>query len=558
MRPDPVGRSALPVPAAGRWGDDLRRAWDLVRAVLRRGARPALLRLTGRPVADGPERFRLALEDLGLTYLKAGQFLAMRHDIVPPALRRELDRLFEQAPPLPFATVVAVIERELGRPAGELFAELEPQPMAAASVAQVHRGRIADGRRVAVKVQRPGVRRLFAADLRNLRRLAKTLDAVGAWGTLSLLEAVDQFAAYTLRELDFRLEGRTADRVRETSPEDVVVPWVDWPRTTSRVLTLELLDGVSVGEAAGLIERGDTESLDRRLPGFDAGRFLANLSFASLYQLFISGVFHGDPHPGNILILPGNRVGFVDFGIFGELSHAEQRLFARYTDSLGRGDLRAAFRAISRIYTPTGDSDPRAFRADVMRTLEAWYRASRDPAAAPGESHLGRPFDGMVTVVRRHRYHADLSYLLFWRTLIVLDAVALRLDPAFDLTERSREFFRWAAAPELAPAAAAAADGLSAGAVAASELIAAVRRWRPEERGGTPRQLAARLTRRRAAGAGSPARWLAAALGVLAAAMLAPAGAAGLAASAVTVLAGGALALGLAAGASRPRRGAPG
>lgn len=435
---------------------DLRRAAHLAWTLARSGLVPLVLYhlATGRRSPEVGRRLRVVLERLGLTYLKLGQYLATRHDLVPASVWVELEKLFEEVPPMLPGVVRQVVERELGGPISDRFSEFAAAPIASASIAQVHEAHTRDGQRVAVKVQRPGLAPELAADVRILQRLAGVVDRSGWSGTFALREVVDQFAAYTSRELDFRVEGRAADRLRQRMTPHAVAPAIHWELTTAQVLTMELIDGPSLSEVRRWWEAGEKHRIYERLPNFDLDQVLRNLTFASLHQLFITGVFHGDPHPGNILVLADNRVAFVDHGISGSLNRFQRRLLASYTAALVAGDLEGCFRHLVQIYLPTRESDEAAFRADVLATLGRWYQASRDPNAPAHERHIGRAFDEMVEVTRRHHYRSTMDYLLFWRAIIVLDSVAIRLNPRFDLVREARRFFAharlWEEEPRLA------------------------------------------------------------------------------------------------------------
>jgi ubiquinone biosynthesis protein len=415
----------------------------LAATAFRHGAPLAFDLLRGRPVRqeDVARRLRAALEALGLTYLKLGQFLATRHDLVPAAVVRELTALFEDVPALPAATVAGIVARELGAARDGLFASFDPVPVAAATVAQVHRAELTDGSSVAVKVQRPGIEALFEADIAILRSLARLGDRLGLLGSLSAVAIADQFAAYTRREFDFLLEASTAERLRREARPECIVPRIVPELTTRRVLTMQFMEGVSLARICTLVESGDEATLRAVLPSFDRRRVLENLTLVSLHQFFVTGFFHGDPHPGNILVCPDNRVVLLDFGIFGELGAAGRDLLASYAEHLAMGNVAESFRHLSQIYFPGPRSDRRAFRQDAIAALRRWYVASRDPSTPMRERHLGGSFDAMVGVVRRHRYWTTMDYLLFWRAIIVLDSIALRLDNDFDLTGEIRRFF---------------------------------------------------------------------------------------------------------------------
>jgi len=386
-------------------------------------------------------RIRRMIEDLGLTYLKLGQFLALRYDIIPREICDELNNLFESVEPMPSAIAQAIVERELQGPLAELFAHFESEPLAAASIAQVHEALTYDGQRVAVKVQRANLERIFRADIRNIKRLAGLAQALGVFGKLSAKGMVAQFESWTLRELDFRIEGRTAERVQDHAASNVVIPIVRWDLTTARVLTMEFIDGISAADLSKIIERGELDTVYDRLPGFDPQTAMHNFAFASFSQLFEFGFFHGDPHPGNILFLPRNRVAFLDFGIFGELTPRERESVTDQIENLALGNIVHSFRAYERQVAPTEDTDLEGFRRDALEVLGRWFRALQNPNAPIEERHLARYTGEMIDVSRRNGLRYDLNFLLFWRALNNLNATLWQVDQNFDLIHELRAFF---------------------------------------------------------------------------------------------------------------------
>jgi ubiquinone biosynthesis protein len=387
-------------------------------------------------------RLRQAMEELGLTFLKLGQFLALRFDLLPSEVCRELNQLFENVTPMPFGVATEVVESELGAPISELYEAFDPKPLAAASVAQVHVAYLSSGQRVAVKVQRLGLRRIFGADIRNLRRLATLIDAAGLFGKLSAKGMLNEFAQWTLRELDFTIEGRTAERLGAASKDGVIIPKIYWPLTTERVLTMEFVEGISVAETAKVLQQGGLDALQNRLPGFDLQRSLKVLADACLSQLFADGFFHGDPHPGNILLRGDNRVAFLDFGIFGSLSAYEKAAVAGQIENLATGNLEASFRYYAKQLIATEDSDFDRVREEAIEVLRRWYTISLDPAAALEEKHLARYTVEMIEVSRRNQLRFGLNYLLFWRALNHLNASLWLIAPDFDLMGELRDFFQ--------------------------------------------------------------------------------------------------------------------
>jgi ubiquinone biosynthesis protein len=422
-----------------------RRALQLAWAVVRFGLPPLLgwvVRLgRGRREPQLGVQLRMAFEHLGLTYVKLGQYLAMRFDILPPEVCRELGKLFDDVGPMPLERAYALIEEELGAPVDELFAEFDPEPLAAASVAQVHEARTRDGERVAVKVQRPGIERVFRADIGIMRRFTLLADALHLLGRLSATEMLDQFARWTLRETDFVQEGETAERVTRNAEPFEVEPGVRWDLTTSRVLTLGFIEGVTLAHLVRIIEEGGKELLAELHPQYDVELILHRLTFSSLSQIFRAGLFHGDPHPGNVIILDDNRVAFVDFGIFGDLTPYDREILGEQIEQLAVGNIDASLRSYTRQLTITEESDARGYREEARAVLQEWYDTSLRDDTPLASRHLGKYIGRMIDISRRYRLLYDMDFLLYWRAMNALDSTALRMSPEFDLMGEVRQFF---------------------------------------------------------------------------------------------------------------------
>jgi ubiquinone biosynthesis protein len=423
----------------GRWLFDVCRAAVLAMIIVRTFAPLLGLRLLGKrhpPEVIG-ERVRMAFERLGVTYLKLGQFLAMRFDILPEEVCRELARLFDEVPPMALQDVVRTIEEELGASPDVIFVEFENEPLAAASIAQVHRAVVPGGGEVAVKVQRPRIREIFAADIRNLKRLAAIGDALRLLGPTSVRGTVEEFRRFTSREMNFVTEGRTAERLRRNVGPFDDVPDVYWDYTTERVLTMEFVDAPSLAQILHAMEEGET-----KMPaGTDPQQMMENLADATLRQLFVTGFYHADPHPGNILIRPDNTVVFVDFGIFGQFAPDRREMFASFIEDNATGNIEEAYRRFMPLLEPTAETDLRKLRVDIQKNMRDWYDASRDSFTPLENRHLGAFFGKFITIVRRNKVRMALDTLLFWRTLVVLDATALRFSAQFDLLAHLRGFF---------------------------------------------------------------------------------------------------------------------
>jgi ubiquinone biosynthesis protein len=371
-----------------------------------------------------PERLRFVLERLGPTFVKAGQMLALRPDYVPLEYAEALRSLHDDVPPFPGAEAQRLVERELGAPLPRLFAEFEPEPFAAASLSQVHRALLPDGRRVAVKVQRPGIEEEIERDLALLAFLARRLERRRPEALpFRPSDAVAELAEYTRRELDFRREARMAERVRTlfAGDERIVVPWVDPERTSARVLTMELVEGIRPAPAAEL-----------EAAGLEPRAVLEAGAEAMFRQIFEHGLFHADPHPGNVLLLPGNRICFLDFGMFGRLGLRERRRMAFVFWSLVEGDYEQVGDQLLRLAALRPDADPDGFRSALGEEVEEWFGSSAR------EYSIARLLLRQLGLGARHGLVFSRGLMLLARALVNVEATALVVDPELTLAELAR------------------------------------------------------------------------------------------------------------------------
>ncbi len=384
---------------------------------------------------------RHVLGSRGLTYAKAGQFLSTRLDLFRPEVCRDLEKLFEQVTPVPYSRLKPMLEAELGSSVHEAFATFNERPIAAASVAQVHEATLTSGERVAVKIQRPGIARTFNADMMLFRLVAVVADWFQLLGASSAREAVDQFWLFTARELDFIQEGKTADRLRISATAHEVIPTIYWRWTTSRVLTMEFIDGVSLARLYAAKEGSSGESVDDLLPPDVLRQAMRNLAYASLHQIFGTGFFHGDPHLGNLLLLQDGSVAFVDFGIFGELTAHQRTLLRGHLEHLAAGDITQSFRYYAALQMMTADTDAIRFSIETQKMMRRWHMLSIDPATPVHERLAGRLADGMLAALRQNHVKVDMNLILFWRVFLVLDSTALRFTSDIDLIGELRRYF---------------------------------------------------------------------------------------------------------------------
>ena len=308
-----------------------------------------------------PELFVRTFEELGVTFVKLGQLISARPDVFPEAYCAAFARLTDSTTAVPFEAVARTVEEDLGADVDTLFAWFDRAPLATASIGQAHRARLHDGRAVVVKVRKPGVVEQVQADLEILRTLAATWSrASRTFADLDVPAMVDEFDRSLRAELDYVVEARACEEIaagfRDTP--GVRFPWIEWDLTTSRVLTMQELSGLRVDDLAGL----DAAGIDREELAYRAADVL-------LAMVFEHGVFHADPHAGNLFIEPDGTVGFIDFGSVGRISPSLRRRFAGLAMALARQDTDGLVRALLDIAPPRGPVDRRRLRLEVARIV---------------------------------------------------------------------------------------------------------------------------------------------------------------------------------------------
>ena len=299
--------------------------------------------------APFPVQLRRRLELMGPTYVKLGQIMAIREDLLPPAVCRELQELFDHVPPVPFAVVREVIERELGRPVGALFRRVEERPLGSGSIAQVHRAETVTGDDVVVKAMKPGIRRSIEADLRLLRFLGRVLQRL--LPRYQPRRIVEEFSEYTLREVDFGVEADNAETFAANFADlpDVRFPRIHRDLSTPSLLTMEFVDGFKPSSPRA-----------RALPVEERERLIDLGAAAIIRMLYRDGFFHADLHAGNLLVLRGEtpRVGFIDLGMVGRFEEATRRRLLYYYRALVTGDAEGSARLLTDLANMGPGGDP--------------------------------------------------------------------------------------------------------------------------------------------------------------------------------------------------------
>ncbi len=385
-------------------------------------------------------RYADAFQAIGPAAIKLGQTLATRPDLVGEEAARDLLRLQDALPPLPYPIIRERIEASFGRPLEALFAEFEQVPVGAASIAQVHRAITADGRRVAVKVLRPGVESDFARAIDTYEWAAAQIEGMG--GEASRLRprlVIETFKRWTARELDLRREAASASELAEgmQAEPDFRVPAIDWQRTTGKVLTLEWIDGIKLSDRTALIEAGH-----------DTTQLASRLIRAFLRQAIAEGFFHADMHQGNLFALPDGRIAAIDFGIMGRIDRRARVWLAEILYGLITGN----YRRVAEIHFEAGYVPAHHNVAEFATALRAVGEPMRGLPVK--EMSVGAMLDGLFNITRDFDMQTQPHLLLLQKTMVMVEGVARGLDPDINLWETSAPFVREWIRTELGPEAA--------------------------------------------------------------------------------------------------------
>jgi ubiquinone biosynthesis protein len=375
-------------------------------------------------------RLRQALEALGPIFVKFGQVLSTRRDLLPPDIAEELARLQDQVPPFPATEALAIVQRVYGRPADQVFAEFSAEPVASASVAQVHLARLQDGAEVAVKVLRPGIARVIAGDLALLHAGATLIEALWADGRrLRPHEVVNEFAKHLEVELDLLREASNASQLRRNFRDSplLLVPKIHWDYCSSEVMVMERMHGTPVSQVAAL-----------RSQGVDIPR-LARAGVEIFFsQVFRDGFFHADMHPGNILVAPDGRYIALDFGIMGTLTDIDKNYLAQNFLAFFQRD----YRRVAEVHIESGwaPSDTR------LDDFESAIRAVCEPIFAKPlkEISFGRLLLRLFQTSRRFNIYVQPQLVLLQKTLLNIEGLGRDLDPDLDLWQTAQPYLeRW-------------------------------------------------------------------------------------------------------------------
>ncbi|WP_136516362.1 ABC1 kinase family protein [Geomonas edaphica] len=375
---------------------------------------------------SAPERLRLALEELGTTFIKLGQLLSTRADIIPASFVQELTHLQDKIPCIPFEEIKEQIEHELGVPLEQRFLYVEPEAIAGASIAQVHRATLVTGEDVVVKVRRPGVVEAVETDIDILMGVALLLERHMARSDIYDPVGVVREFSYTIRrELDLTREGHAIEKIRDNFKGDATLyfPKVYWEATSKGVLTTEYVEGIKVSDTLAIEEAG----LDHR-------EIAARGARVFLKMVLEHGFFHGDPHPGNVLILKDNVICLLDFGMVGRLDPAVKRYLTDVLVAVINRDVEG----LAYVIVEAGDAaetvNMQALKKALAEFIDSYFEIPLK------EIEVGRMLMEFIDLISTHRIkvHPDLTMLV--KVLVVVEGMGRRLDPDFDMVGHLRPF----------------------------------------------------------------------------------------------------------------------
>ncbi len=361
------------------------------------------------------QKLNRTLQELGPTFIKLGQIASTRRDLVPPEISQELEKLQDHTEPFPFEEVQQIVETELGQPLHDLFESFSDIPLATASIGQVHEAFLHSGEKVAVKVQRPDIRQTITTDLSILKEIASIVENNTEWGKMyGIRSIINEFSDSLLDELDYEKEARNAERIAKQSEGDpaIHIPAIHWSHSSEKVLTMEMVEGVKSDHLARLDELGyDRELLAR------------NLVHEMFSQVLDHGFFHGDPHPGNIYILPGNVITFIDFGMMGVLDDNLKFQFAKLVMELERGNTKGIIKALDAMDILDDDTDLPALEKDLGILKTKYYDKPLDSMS------LGEIFLDLFGVAYKHRIRIPSEITVLGKTILTLEGLISKLDP---------------------------------------------------------------------------------------------------------------------------------
>lgn len=383
------------------------------------------------------QRLRLAMEELGTTFIKLGQVLSTRPDLIPNAFVAEFRKLQDHVPAIAFDKIRDHIEAELKRPISEVFSHLDETPIAAASIAQVYKGRLHSGEDVAVKVRRPDIQRTVETDLEILLGLAQLLEHhFPEWEIYDPVGIIKTFRHTIRREMDFTKEARTIDKFRANFAEDdnYYVPTVFWEVTGEKLLTMEFIDGIKISAVDLLRHRG-----------YDLKRLADRGAKAILKQVLDHGIFHGDPHPGNVFVLPDDVICMLDYGMVGRLDETLKQRLADLLSAVFKRDVDRLITVLRLSGDLREETNLKDLHRDMVEFVDDYY------GLALKEINAGKLLMDFSSILMRHRISFPSDLILLAKALVTVEGIGRQLDPDFNMVAHLTPFINKLVRERLSP-----------------------------------------------------------------------------------------------------------
>ncbi|ACB83893.1 ABC1 kinase family protein [Natranaerobius thermophilus] len=371
-------------------------------------------------------RMRLAFQELGPTFIKFGQLLSTRPDMLPEHIINELDKLQDRVDPFPYEEAKENIEDEMETSLEELFAEFDEEPLAAASIGQVHSARLKNGDEVVIKVQRPNISSVIETDLEILADLISLAETRFSFvSQYNLKEIVDEFSISIRKELNYTLEARNAEKFKSIFSEDdsIYIPGIYWDLTSKRVITMERVKGTNLNNLEEVVAKG-----------FKTSAVAKNLTESFLNQILIEGFFHGDPHPGNFILLDDGRLAFTDFGIVGQLTPELKDSFASLMISVVRQDVDDIVKNIMKVGFLPDEVNINRLKRDVMTVRDKYYHLPLKQIS------FSEAIEDFFDIAFRHKIQIPSELSLLGKTFLTLEGVVKNLDPDVSVVEIAEPF----------------------------------------------------------------------------------------------------------------------
>ncbi len=377
-------------------------------------------------LANLPGRLVHVMKELGPAFIKLGQLLSTRADLLPRDYLQEFAKLQDEVTPVPAAELETIFVQETGRAVGEVFAEFDEQALASASIGQVHRAKLLSGEDVVVKIQRPGISRIIKVDLEILRDIAGIIEQRMQLGQFeNITEMVDEFSNSIREELDFSLEGKNAQIFKNNMREDdrIYIPAVYWEFTKQRVLVMEYVKGEKIA--------GEKEMLKA---GFDPQVIAKTLVDAMIQQIYADGFFHSDPHPGNLAVLPGNKIVFMDFGQVGQLDEELREKAADMVLALVKHDIDGVMKGLLRIGIIGGRPNMRGLKQDISRLERKYYGMPLQ------DIKVGTSVQELMDVASRYHIRIPADFIMAAKAMVTMEGTIRDLDPTISIVKIAEPF----------------------------------------------------------------------------------------------------------------------